>query len=287
MSYRKRSYSKSRSKPVSGKRRYKSYRKYSKSSRRIGGRGSIGAVIGRPIPGAEYKNLDTVLDVQLVPLMTPNAGAMSGQELVTDVGAFLNGVPIGPNPVNRIGARTTGISLRLQGRLVYCDGDFVNFALAPVRMAVVYDKAPRDTSIPCWQDVFASTDASMTIASNLYSLPNPSNRDRFVILSDEVWLQEIREPTGGIPSNNTGLYATNLGLQPKNNEFSNWIDRYIKLRNMETVWRNNALSVVQYITGSIFLIPFCPTALKQAVAVGGNNYRFKFVGTCRYTYQDA
>lgn len=169
---------------------------------------------------------------------------------------------------NRIGQKVTLKSLRVRGQVM-------NIATATQdvgRIIVVYDKQA-NAALPNWADLITSISAAGAATTNVLCGLNMANRERFIVLADEMLLLPSVTNAGGL-----GV-LTNLGAintSDKNPSMFNF-DRFIRLRDMEAHFNNtNGGTFADVQTGSLNIF-----------FVSGNDAQYSCIWNARVRYSDA
>lgn len=181
--------------------------------------------------------------------------AQAGPELkIVDIANNTSIIPTGaivPFPIpqegsafyNRIGRRVANRSIQFKGEI---KPTFTNAAAKwrlYNRLVLVYDRQPNG-AYPAASDVLAGYTSAGVTTTTEKSMPNPNNKDRFVILKDHVMMTE---PIGisGAPS------AAGLDVTLNNLYEINW---FVKLRGLETVLKASTGLIGDVTTGALFLL---------------------------------
>jgi len=155
-------------------------------------------------------------------------------------------IPVqGAAPYNRIGSKILNKSLRLRGFISV--GSSTTAGQDILRVLVVYDRQTNGAA-PSWGDVCEGTSAAGAANSAALAPINMGNRDRFVTLMDWVVYPGCNT-AGSITDSAIPLTASN---QPDGQQ-SFILDRYIKLKNLETHFGANTGGVGDIRTGGIFM----------------------------------
>lgn len=179
----------------------------------------------------EKKNID-VLTTTLV-----SPGAVNQQ---WSVPFLINGIAQGSSPNNRIGRKITMKSLQLK---------YTAIVGATVRVLTVYDKQTNGI-LPATIDILQGN-SSVPPLADFNAMPNLSNGNRFVVISDEIM---------------NDMYSTDVA----NGQC------YRKI-NLETEYFNNITGVISDIsTGSIYIM-MCPvTIIATPTAIGTFSSRIRY-----------
>jgi len=210
----------------------------------------------------EKKGVDTPLN------STPIVSTMNGNENTVCV----NLIQQGAGSWNRVGRKIQLQSLRVRGELEWTldsavsSGDYKGNV---VRMTVVWDKSPQDTTTPSAEQVFGVTGQDGSETATYLNPVRYDNMDRFSVLRDCV----IKfEP----PMYNAAAGSTNIVLvrQP--------FDEFIKLNGKETTYSGNTNPVTSasLTTGGLYVIFRAAenTAATNFVGVSSNSFaRLRYV----------
>jgi hypothetical protein len=131
------------------------------------------------------------------------------------------------------------------------------------RVCIVYDRQTNGAA-PSFSDIFSNYDQAGAITSGPFCGVNPDERERYLVLMDERLALPATGGTGGTD-----------GLMTTYN-----INRYIKLRNLETHFKadSSPANIGDIATGAMYITGI------GSLASGSQGY--KFVGTWRIRYSD-
>lgn len=177
---------------------------------------------------------------------------------------LLNGIQEGSSFFNRVGRKVMMKSFRLTGSIIP-DGLGAGNAHY-IRIMVVYDRQPNGT-FPAIADLLQNVDNAGAATTTSLSGMNMNNAERFLMLAD---LRIDIPQDSGTTDNQFASIIDYKG------EFN--IDRYIKLRNLETHFKasSNPAVVADQSTGSLFLCTF------GNVAAASAEYDLQWTGRLRY-----
>jgi len=180
----------------------------------------------------------------------------------------LNIPVIGTNFFNRVGNKITMRSLYFTGFIAPNNGNSSGLVAGDyIRILVVYDLQP-NKAFPAFADLIMSTNVNGTTSSTALDHVSINNRKRFIILMDE------RFQVGSVGG--SGVLTPNaVFMQPENL----LIKRYIKLKNLQTVYLATAGTVADISQGSLFLCTVSLTATSS-------NSAYSLYGSTRLAYVD-
>lgn len=196
----------------------------------------------------------------------------------TTTGAFQTiATPVeGASFYNRIGRRIQGKSLHLNG---YWNPIKTNPAASDTlwaRVIVFYDRQANGAN-PSYADLITAYNSAGATSSAPLDGLNMNNRDRFLILMDEKCLL----PPVGI--NGASAASTNFGAADPNQNAQHaggrfLVNRFIKLRGLETHFKASAGAIGDVATGAISVFATSTDAATNANASYQftSNWRFKF-----------
>lgn len=212
----------------------------------------------------EKKGLDTFINHEDGVSKTPST---------TNTNDFiyaLNLVRPGTASYNRVGRKIKMHSLRCLGVIesnvtgAPTTGDYLEQIN---RIAIVYDRQPNG-AIPVFSDIFSYTEQDGTEGSDIYTLPAYDNMQRFRILKDIVFAQDIDayNGSGGNPA---------LMVQRK------IIDFYLPLKGLETTYsgQSSPSTIADISTGALYIVFRAYNNLAQSFTLVENF-------TCRLRYFD-
>jgi len=169
----------------------------------------------------------------------------------------------------RIGNKIALKSLRV--RLQAVPTSKVNGSETHARFMVVYDRQTNGT-YPAANNLLSSLDqAGTTIAGKYLDSINPNYLERYVVLADEYMTFQPVDSVG----------ANNLEVGPTGDK-AFYIDRYIKLRNLETQFNGSAspLTIGYVTTGALYLLMW------GDAATPGTDDPWMFIGNMRLRFHD-
>ena len=148
---------------------------------------------------------------------------------------LLNGCVPGSQNFNRIGRKIFMRSLQIRGAINLTDTTAGTNVVC--RMVIVYDKQSNG-SAPTWANIMTSQNISGTTSSDVFAMVNLDNRDRFVIIRDQLYIP------GAIDNTATQTYAMGPGTIVLN--------EYIPLK-LETLYNGGSAGTIGDITsGSLY-----------------------------------
>ena len=148
---------------------------------------------------------------------------------------LLNGCVPGSQNFNRIGRKIFMRSLQIRGAINLTDTTAGTNVVC--RMVIVYDKQSNG-SAPTWANIMTSQNISGTTSSDVFAMVNLDNRDRFVIIRDQLYIP------GAIDNTATQTYAMGPGTIVLN--------EYIPLK-LETLYSGGSAGTIGDITsGSLY-----------------------------------
>ena len=148
---------------------------------------------------------------------------------------LLNGCVPGSQNYNRIGRKIFMRSLQIRGDVSLTDTTAGKGVVC--RMVIVYDKQSNG-SAPTWANIMTSQNIAGTTASDCFAMVNLDNRDRFVIIRDQLYIPGEIDATAG------QSYAIGPGVIILN--------EYIPLK-LETLYNGGSAGTIGDITsGSLY-----------------------------------
>lgn len=197
---------------------------------------------------------------------------------------YLNCMSQGAGPTNRIGNKITmkGLQLKTIIRPNNNTGNLLTagpYAESALRIVIFYD-SQINGAVTTVADLLQSTSGDATPVNNIpanlpYALVNPNNRDRFIILRDEL----LCSPYFVIDATSAGLIT--FMAQADQENWTNVYSPYIKLKKLVTVFKMSSMTaaVTDQATGGLgmFLI---------ADAGNGATNTWVMFGTSRLRYWD-
>lgn len=183
------------------------------------------------------------------------ASSVSMALSTTAVFILMNETVTGAGFFNRIGSKISMQNVYVNGFIVLSSS---NSGVVPedyLRVMIVYDKQANGAA-PALTDVLANYDYNGATTTSALSGMNMNNRDRFLMLADE----RIYLPSVGVDGVNAGFTT----LTPDPNKSDTYIlKRFIKLRNLEGLYKASGGGIGDIATGALWLI-----TVTQNVAVG-------------------
>lgn len=176
-------------------------------------------------------------------------GTISGTLVGAPQFHLCNGIIAGSNFWGRVGSRISMKSLLLRITI----GHNATYDGTPnlLRICLVYDKQAQGTTFTN-ADLFSYIDNSGSMTSSPIAPVNPQNRDRFIVLMDKM-IYESGRPTTSVGEGPT----YNIGR-------NNMIKKYIRLRNLETLYgQGNTGTISDIMSGSLYVV-FLTTAATAA-----------------------
>lgn len=173
--------------------------------------------------------------------------------------AVLN-IPLpGTSFYNRLGNKINMKSIHLRG-IISALGNNANADVNHLgRLMVVYDKQPNG-AYPATADLLLDTDQAAATGTTVTSSINMNKRNRFVVLAD----MQVILPAVGV-NGATAASTVNGGTDPNGNaggpqqgQFN--INRFIKLKNLEAIYRGAGGNIADLDTGSLLLFTFSNSA---------------------------
>lgn len=165
----------------------------------------------------EAKFMDYVVDIE------PFYNASTPQ--------LLNSMIIGVNNYNRIGTKVLLKGLEYRLTVYRTAAGVTNTLPSAARFIIVYDRQPVLGTPAAWTDILAAQDSGGTSFTNQFlNFPNVSEKDRFLILHDEVIsLPQVDANVAGP----TGFMAWD-SAQPMHRK------GYIKLNKLVSIFNNSS-----------------------------------------------
>lgn len=222
--------------------------------------------VGVKIPRKIFKSFSSYRSNELKSVDT-TGGDITGDISTTAVITVLNTPLLGSAFYNRIGNKISLQSLQLKLNINLTTGNGLLTINDYARFSIVYDRAPNG-SFPTVADVYRDFNLIGAGASNAFSNPNLSNKERFTILMDHhVYLPALR--ANGVETLNSRPYL--------NQDFN--IFRYIRLNNLDVTFRGSGGGIGDLSTGALLLIVYSANVLP-------NNAGYNYTGTARVRYYD-
>jgi len=176
-------------------------------------------------------------------------------------------IPVqGAAAFNRIGQKITLKSLRIRGSVTNAADALHGMG----RIIVVYDKQA-NAALPTWTEVIGAVTSAGVASNTAFDGLNMANRDRFIILADEMLVLPGMQNAAGVITN-----ITDFGTD-KNPSMYNF-DRFIRLRDMECHFNNtNGGTFADIQSGSLSIFT-CTSSTTNA---------FTFTFSARVRFSDA
>jgi len=154
---------------------------------------------------------------------------------------LVNAVQPGTGSWNRIGKKIRMKSLRLKYLAVgTCNPTAAGISNNTLRMAVVYDKQPSNGPIPNFDTVFGSTSQTGAEATlSIFDSLRIDNTERFHVLKEEIVTTDLQTVQN-----------------PNASEWQQYIDCFINLRGLETVYsgQSNPCTIADISSGALYVI---------------------------------
>jgi len=170
-----------------------------------------------------------------------------------------NLVCVGSSMFNRLGRKICLKSLQIRGKII--DNVITSpSGIAQLRLMIVYD-SQANGAYPAITDILNDTNYSGGNITNVTSGININNRDRFRILYDKNIVYPASYNNGTTSAN---LISAPYGTMSGNGEV--YINKYIKLRNLETVYKADTATtpvVGDISTGNLLIITYCDGTTNQ------------------------
>lgn len=183
-------------------------------------------------PGAEAKCFDQY-DAQAATFGTANTATILALNCVTE----------GTSYKTRMGARVKNKSIDIHLWPFFAGGGAGYVAGEIYRIMLVYDSQPNG-ALPSTADLLKSTGGGTTAGSPV----NLDNRDRFLIL---------REHYMQAPTPSASGTASTVGAQANGRLQEQCIHWYVKLRNLETIYKATAGAITDIASGALLLVLVC------------------------------
>lgn len=169
--------------------------------------------------------------------------------------ASLNNTTEGSSFFNRIGRKISMKSLHLRGIITANSGSLVAQGPLTARIMVIYDRQPNG-NVPAFADLIQSQNLGGTTSNTVFDGINMNNRERFAVLAD---MQVILPPVGigGITPASTVLNGVDPnGNAGDSNQGQFNINRFIKLKGIDTLYKASTGLIGDIATGSLLLLAF-------------------------------
>jgi len=202
-------------------------------------RGALARFRFRNLPGANYSNIRSTHG-ELKSLDQPSANFALNS---TAVFTCLNLVRAGSSFCNRIGRKINMMSVRMRGWI----NPIRTITLSDVaRILIIYDRQANGAN-PTLQSLLQTTDQAAGNTTTILSGINLNNRDRFVILRDEMIVLPSQTVTAG-------AITTPGWVDPVSHTFEH--DWYVKMGGLSTQFgADSAPAVIGDITtGALFMV---------------------------------
>lgn len=223
-----------------------------------------GLVAPRRTAGTEVKSVD-------IPATNTNFG---------NAGAFATfNLPVeGASFYNRIGRRIRMKSLHLRATIVL--GGLNAAAITsptPGRVMVVYDRQTNG-AVPTAADLIAAYSAAGVVTNGPLDGLNMNNRDRFIVLMDDQLIFPPIGINGATPASTALTFQAGNDTQGQGPQGQFNINRFIKLRGLETHFKASAGNIGDIATGSLLLFTIS--------ADGAANGAYQLYWTSRLKFLD-
>lgn len=194
-----------------------------------------------------------------------------GQITIGNVGVIQNIATVqqGPNISQRIGNKISLKSLRVRFDIAPNGNDVPIESSA--RLMVIYDRNPNGAYPVISNMLAANRQDGSTNAGTMWSSINTNLLDRFVVLMDEFLILPAFNGTTGIDGTQVVGPTTQDGFR---------VDKYIKLKGLETVFNNTAspLTIANVQIGALYLVSWGNVAPAASA--------WSWVGETRLRFQD-
>lgn len=174
---------------------------------------------------------------------------------------------------NRLGNRTRGVSLQLRGGVQPTFSNAAAHTQGRVRIIVYYDRQPNGAN-PTPSDILLDTNATGATGTEVESMININNRDRFMILRDRyIILPAIA--ADGVGAAVEGGVFTDPNCDSKHG-FK--YEEFIKLKGLESLYNStNGGGVGDVSAGAFGLLAISDDASGSEAWTFYYNCRFKFL----------
>lgn len=174
---------------------------------------------------------------------------------------LLNGLVQGAANHQRIASRIAMATFHLRGQFITLGG---GAGVADyLRLIVFYDRQSNGTT-PAVSDILRGVDSAGVATVNSHSPINIANSERYLMLLD-IGIN--------VPNNSPAAVPTEL-FPCINNNSETAVSRYMRLKDMETHYKDATAGIGDITTGALWLMPIGSNA--------GAAYAFKFSGRLRY-----
>lgn len=173
---------------------------------------------------------------------------------------------------NRLGNRTRGVSLQIRGTVAPTFSNAATLAQGRVRIVIYYDRQSNAAN-PTISDILADTDNGGSTNTDVQSMVNISNRDRFVILRDRyIVTPEIGVNGGASPL--VGAVFTDPNGCGKTFKY----EEFIKLKGLESCYNSSLGGGIANISAGAFgILAFSDDASGDEAWQFLYSVRFKFL----------
>nr|WAE43236.1 MAG: capsid protein [Cressdnaviricota sp.] len=216
------------------------------------------------------KTVDQTYQVALAVPYVPDLMAPTVINIDT-TGAIQNlcTVQMGTGEYNRIGNKIALKSLRLRFNLTPNNNNVITFSNA--RLMVIYDRQPNAAYPNLTSMLNTARQDGTSVNGTMWSNINVNLFERFIVLMDDY----IPVPPNAI----VGLVAGSDVVGPTELK-SFQVDKYIKLKNLETVFQSTAspITIANIQTGALYLVSIGD--------LGGGAAPWSWKGETRLRYKD-
>lgn len=190
---------------------------------------------------------------------SPRAAELKSVDTTAQVYAFNSAGAVAAAPLNvpvsgaafyqRIGNKISMKSLQLRGEILPSGANAAAVSEQTARIIVYYDRQANGAA-PTVADVLTSTMSNGSTASTAIDFININNRDRFAILMDQqVLLAALGINGASAASSATVAIDINNNANGTQGQFN--INRFIKLKGLETVFKASAGNIGDISAGAI------------------------------------
>jgi len=182
---------------------------------------------------------------------------------------LLNGIAPGTAFYQRVGSKVQLKSVYIRANLSMQNATATGgVPPSPMRWLVVWDKQPNGTA-PSWNDLIKSVTSAGANSNNLHDHLNLDQRDRFSVLADTfiqqgaVWNNTVAGTFDPAPSQ---AFADGMT-----------IERYIRLRGLETVYMGVTDTIASVASGALWLFTrgeAGPAAVQSMTLTGCSRLRY-------------
>lgn len=218
----------------------------------------------------------------LYPRMPTNAMAIKSVDLPDQV-IILNGtaspnvlvVPtLGSAFFNRLSNRTRGISLQIRGMVQPGYSNTVAAAATRCRIIIYYDRQSNGAN-PAISDILLDTRSNASTGTDVKSMINMNNRDRFMILRDRFIICPQIEADG-----TTGGTVGGIVTDPNNSDGTKGLkyEEFIKLKGLESLYNStNGGTVGDISAGAFGILAINDDSAGNEAWIFNFTTRFKFL----------